>query len=312
VDAGFRRHDDEGKPAMKVLVTGAAGLLGHDVWSLFERKHDLIALGRTQAPWIDAPRFRECDLTNAAHTYAVVTKENPEVIVHCAAFNNVDAAERQPEQAYRGNALATRNLALACQRFDATLISLSTDYVFDGSHAPATGYREFDTPKPNSRYGESKRWAEKYVESLLNKYFIVRTSWLFGPSRRTWVDQVADLARQKKPVQAALDMVSSPTYTPDLAQSLLQLAESRHYGIYHLSNQGFCSRVELAHEVLKIQKLSGYKQLQKRKCSQLKLAAPRPTFSGLDNLAWRLDGFPPLRSWKEALYDHFARKKVTA
>src|SRR5438093_2476721 len=84
---------------LKVLVTGAAGLLGHDVWKLFEGKHDLIALGRSRVPWIDAPRFRECDLTNAAHTYAVVTKENPEVIVHCAAFNDVDGAQSRPEQA---------------------------------------------------------------------------------------------------------------------------------------------------------------------------------------------------------------------
>src|SRR5882724_1573197 len=120
---------------MKILVTGSAGLLGHDVWRLFEKKHDLIALGRTQAPWVGQERFRSCDLTNAALTYAIVTKENPEVIVHCAAFNDVDGAEKDPELAYRGNALATRNLALASQRFDATLISISTDYVFDGTDA---------------------------------------------------------------------------------------------------------------------------------------------------------------------------------
>ena len=86
---------------MKVLVTGSAGLLGHDVWRLFEKKHDLVVLGRTMAPWIGAERFRECDLTNAAHTYAVVTKENPEIIVHCAAYNNVDGAEAHPDDAFR-------------------------------------------------------------------------------------------------------------------------------------------------------------------------------------------------------------------
>src|SRR5581483_5394970 len=154
---------------MKVLVTGSAGLLGHDVWSLFERKHDLVALGRTLAPWVGQERFRECDLTNAAHTYALVTKENPEVVVNCAAYNNVDEAEKTPEDAYRGNALAARNLALACQRFDATLIHVSTDYVFNGEDAPATGYREFDLCRPMNRYGESKRWAEIFVEQLLSK-----------------------------------------------------------------------------------------------------------------------------------------------
>ncbi len=297
---------------MKVLVTGSAGLLGHEVWKLFERKHELVALGRTQAAWVGPERFRECDLTNAAHTYALVTKENPEVIVHCAAYNNVDAAESHPEEVFRGNALATRNLALACQRFDATLINISTDYVFDGTDALPSGYREFDPCKPVNRYAESKRWGEIYIEQLLSKFFIVRTSWLFGPSRPTWVDQIAEAAREDKLVNAATDMVSAPTYTPDLAEALLRLAESRHYGIYHITNAGFSSRVELAQEVLKIQKREGYKGLRPMKLSDLHLVARRPAFSGLDNLAWRLDGFPALRPWKEALRDHFSRKKVAA
>ena len=294
---------------MKVLITGSSGLLGHDVWKFFESNHELVALGRTQAAWVDRVRFRECDLTNAALTYALVTKENPEVVIHCAAYNNVDGAEADPEAAYRGNALATRNIALACQRFDATLISLSSDYVFDGTDAPADGYREFDSCHPAGHYAESKRWAEIFVERLLNKYFIVRTSWLFGPSRATWVDRVLDLARDDKPIPAVLDMISSPTYTPDLARALLQLAESRHYGTYHLSNHDFCSRVELAQEVLKIHKLSDH-DLQRLTLPELRLAAPRPRFSGLNNLAWSLDGFPPLRSWKEALREHFSKKKV--
>jgi dTDP-4-dehydrorhamnose reductase len=297
---------------MKVLVTGTAGLLGHDVWKLFEKKHDMIALGRTQTPWVGPDRFRECDLTNAAHAYALVTKENPEVIVHCAAYNQVDAAEQKAEEAYRGNALATRNLALASQRFDATLIYISTDYVFDGTDALPSGYREFDPCKPVNRYAESKHWGEIYVAQLLSKFFIVRTSWLFGPARSTWVDQVADAVRQDKPVNAATDMISAPTYTPDLADGLLRLAESRHYGIYHITNAGFSSRAELAQEVLKVHKREGYKGLHQMKAADLHLAAKRPSFSGLENLAWRLDGFPALRSWKEALRDHFSRKKVVA
>ncbi len=297
---------------MKILVTGSAGLLGHEVWSLFEKQHELVAIGRTQAPWVDARRWRECDLTNAARSYAVVTKENPEVIVHCAAFNQVDEAEKDFESAYKANALAARNLALACQRFDATLLALSTDYVFDGESPPPGGYREFDDCRPISRYGESKRWGEMFIQQLLTKFFIVRTSWLFGPSRRTWVDTVAARGRQGEPIQAVGDMVSAPTYAPDLAQALLRLAESRHYGIYHLTNEGFCSRVELAEEILRLNKHAGYKHLKKLSRTELKLAAPRPAFSGLENLAWRLDGFPLLRSWKEALGEHFSKSKVAS
>ena len=136
---------------MKVLVTGSAGLLGHDVWKLFERKHDLVGLGRTQAAWVDASRFHTCDLTNAAHTYALVTKENPEVVVHCAAYNNVDAAESDPDTAYKGNALAVRNLALACQRCN------SYRYNFTTALDPET---QTMVPLFNPR---TQRWAEHFV-----------------------------------------------------------------------------------------------------------------------------------------------------
>lgn len=295
---------------MKVLITGASGLLGHDLWKLLELKHELVALGRTRASWIDPARYRECDLTNAARTYTVITKENPEVVIHAAAYNNVDGAESEPDAAYKGNALATRNIAIACQRFDTTLITLSTDYVFDGSEAPDTGYREFDPCRPVNTYAQSKRWGELYVQQLLSKYFIVRTSWLFGPSRTTWVDRVAESAQHDKPIDAAQDMVSAPTYTPDLAQAVQHLCESRHYGLYHITNAGFCSRVELAQGVLKINKIGSEKSIRKMKLADLRLPAKRPHFSGLDNLAWRLDGFPVLRPWQEALQDHFSRKKV--
>lgn len=295
---------------MKVIVTGSAGLLGHDVWSAFEKAHELLALGRSQAPWVSDAQWLHGDLTDAGKTYAAVTRVNPDLIVHCAAYNQVDLAQSHPDDAYRGNALATRNLALACQRFDTVLMLVSSDYVFDGSDAPDEGYREFDPTHPLSHYGESKRWAEIYVEQLLSKFFIVRTSWLFGPSRATWVDQVLTLCDEGKPVTAVSDMVSAPTYTPDLAAAMRQLAESHRYGTYHLTNGGFCSRVQLAEEVLRLNKRGSYAGLQRLSLKDLKLAAPRPKFSGLDNLAWRLEGFPALRSWKAALQDHFSKAKV--
>lgn len=297
---------------MKIIVTGSSGLLGHEVWNLLERDHDLVALGRQQPGWVDTPRFRTCDLTNAALTYSLVTKENPEVIVHCAAYNHVDAAEENFEAAYQANALANRNLALACQRFDTTLLSVSSDQVFDGESALPSGYREFDSCRPISRYGESKRWGEVFVQTLIQKYFIVRTSWLFGPSRATWVDHVAADARERKTVNTATDMTSSPTYAPDLAQAIKRLAESRHYGIYHLSNQGFCTRAELAEEVLRVNKIDSTGLIRRVTRADLHLPAPRPRFSPLENLMWRLDGFPPMRPWKEALREHFAKAKVSA
>jgi len=297
---------------LKILITGAGGLLGQEVWKLLEREpeHELSALGRTRPSFVTDTQWIEGDLTNAARTFTSVTRLNPEVVIHCAAYNHVDKAESEPDEAYRGNAMAVRNLSLACQRFDATLLSVSTDYVFDGENVPENGYREFDLCRPLNRYGESKRWGELFVQQLLNKYFIVRTAWLFGPSRPTWVDSVVSYSTQGKPIQAASDMVGSPTYTPDLAHALVQLAKSRHYGLYHLTNQGFCSRAELAREVLRLHKRENYPHLKILPKSEMNFAAVRPRFSGLDNLAWRLDGFAPLRSWKEALREHFAERKA--
>jgi len=295
---------------MRVLVTGAGGLLGAEVWRVFSIDHELSAIGRHQPPWVAPAQWQNCDLTEPERTYALVTRLNPDLVVHCAAYNNVDGAEARPEDAYRGNAAATRNLALACQRFDTVLLSVSSDYVFDGGSAPEEGYREEDPARPLSRYGESKRWAEAHVERLLNKYFIVRTSWLFGPARPSWVDRVVELARERKPIQALRDARSAPTYTPDLAQAILRLAHTRLFGVYHLTNSGFCSRVELAEEALGLNKLSGYPLLQKLTQADLRLPAPRPVFSGLCNLAWKLNGWDALRPWTQALAEHFVKSQV--
>ncbi len=296
---------------MKVLLTGAGGLLGQEIWKRLEGDphQELFAIGRQQPGFVPEAQWLSCDLTNAARTYTQITKLNPEVIIHCAAYNAVDKAEAEPDEAYRMNALATRNVALACQRFDATLMSVSSDYVFDGEDAPPSGYREIDVCKPISRYGESKRWGELFVQQLLSHYFIVRTSWLFGPGRPTWVDQVRHLLQEGKTVYAITDMVSSPTYTPDLAEALVRLAQSRHYGLYHLTNQGFVSRADLAEQIQRAAKIK-VGTIEKRMRAQLKLPAARPAFSGLENLAWRLDGFAPLRSWKEALHEHLESSNV--
>ena len=295
---------------MKVLVTGAGGLLGQDVWRIFGQMHELFAIGRHQPAAVPAAKWKTVDLTDAANTYQAVTRINPDLIVHCAAYNLVDQAQIEPSAAYRGNALAVRNLALSCQRFDTVLMSVSSDYVFDGESAPSRGYREFDPTHPISRYGESKRWGELAVEQLLNKFFIVRTSWLFGPGKSTWVDKVAEAAQANEPIKAVSDMISCPTYTPDLADGMRRLAESHLYGIYHLTSAGFCSRVELAEEVLRIQKRSGYSGLQKLTRKELQLPAPRPAFSAMENLAWAISGFQPLRPWKSALAEHFLNSSV--
>jgi dTDP-4-dehydrorhamnose reductase len=186
-------------------------------------------------------------------------------------------------------------------------MSVSTDYVFDGNNAPAKGYREFDACRPISRYGESKYWGEQFVTQLLNKFFIIRTSWLFGPGRPTWVDKVASSIQGKLQVTAVSDMMSAPTYTTDLAEAMAILAVTRHYGIYHLTNSGFCTRVELPQEVARISNPRIRPLIASLTQSELKLPALRPSHSGLDNLAWRLNGRKPLRPWQKALETHFEK-----
>jgi dTDP-4-dehydrorhamnose reductase len=289
---------------MKVLVTGAGGLLGSDVWKRFGQRHDLVALGRNRPRQVPLNQWRECDLRDAVITYSTVTKENPDLIVHCASYNDVDGAETHPDEAFQTNAIGARNLALACQRFDTVLMAISTDYVFDGSEAPAEGYREFDSARPQGVYAASKRWAEIHVEQLLSKFYIVRTSWLFGEARATFADRVVEWAAAGQPVPCLTDMHSIPTFTPDLAEALEQLAQSGCYGLYHLTNAGICNRAEFAGEILRLHKLSE-KLIKPMTQAEFNHPAKRPTFSGLQNLAWRLNGFPPIRSWKEALRQHF-------
>jgi len=296
---------------MKVIVTGAGGLLGQDVWRQFEVHHHLIALGRTQPAHVPSAQWREADLTHEARVHEIVTRENPDLVVHTAAYNQVDAGEKNPDEVYRHNALACRNLALACQRFDAALMSVSSDYVFDGEAPPPNGYREFDPCNPLSRYGESKYWGERFVTQLLNKFFVIRTSWLFGPGRATWVDQVASAVCEGREINAVSDMISAPTYTPDLAKAMATLAGTRHYGVYHLTNSGFCTRVELAEAVARIAAKGHTPRIRAMTQAQLALPARRPRNSGLDNLLWRLNGQKPLPLWQNALALHFEKASVS-
>ncbi len=297
---------------MKVLVTGSSGLLGQEIIKKFEKNHEIIGIGRTKPQQLSVSQWRPCDLSDAPSVYSVVTRENPDLVVHCAAYNAVDRAEIHNDEAYLGNSYCTRNLALACQRFDTTLMSVSSDYVFDGENPPEGGYREFDLTRPLSVYGYSKLWGERFIQQLLNKFVIVRTSWLFGPSRMTFVDSSLEQARNGQKIPCLKDIVSAPTYTPDLAEAMLQLAESNRYGIYHLTNEGYCSRVELIEEVLRLHRIGTKGLIKSLLQSELKLAARRPAFSGMENLAWRLDGFKPLRSWQDALKAHFNVKVVAS
>lgn len=317
---------------MKILITGISGLLGAELAKTLCKNHEVAGLTKSSAFQYENIHNYNADICDRGAIYILITKINPDLVVHTAAISDVDKCEKEPELAYRVNALGTRNIALACQRFDTILLYISTDYAFSGADKnrvsnpnpypgtaeqsaafpgsgfgmsscnihPQYGYTELDPVEPVNIYAKSKLWGEWYVRHLLNRFFIVRTAWLFGQSKMNYVSRAVDSLKQGKPVKAATDMVSSPTYVKDLSYGISELIECNSYGLYHLTNTGVVSRYEIANRVADIMK-ADKSLIHKVTRADLGLAAARPSFSALDNYAWRLEGFEPLRPWQEAV-----------
>lgn len=223
---------------MRVVITGSAGQLGQALQTELAG-HELLLL--------DLP---DHDITDLRQMRQVIVSFAPDVVIHAAAFTNVDACELDPETAYRVNALGTQNVALAVQDCDAAMLYVSTDYVFDGTKdAP---YWEWDSPNPQSVYARSKLAGEYYTQTLLNRFYIVRTAWMYSRGGRNFVQTVLRLASERDELHFATDEVGSPTYAPDLAAAVRQLIVHPVYGIYHFTNSGVCSRYEWAKAILEL------------------------------------------------------------
>jgi len=294
---------------MRILITGACGMLGRDLVEVLSQDQELYLLDKQAFPPFLTSQFSTLtvDITDSEKIYREVTKINPDIVIHAAAYTDVDGCETNRDLAFKVNALGTRNIALACQRFDTELLYISTDFVFDGEKGEP--YVEFDRPDPQSIYGKSKYWGELYISSLLNRYYIVRTSWLFGKSGENFVTKILNLTKEKKEIEVVDDQTGSPTYTKDLARAIakLILAEGEDissraslYGIWHITNSGQCSWYEFAREILQGSSVS----VKPITSEQLNRPARRPKFSVLENRVWRLQGWGSLRHWKEALKDY--------
>jgi len=294
---------------MRILITGACGMLGRDIVEVLSVGHELYLLDVKPFPVSLSSQFSTLplDITDGEKTYRQVTKINPDIVIHTAAYTDVDGCETNRDLAFRINGLGTRNIALTCQRFDTELLYISTDYVFDGEKGEP--YAEFDRPNPQSIYAKSKYWGELYINSLSNRFYIIRSSWLFGKNGKNFVTTILNLAKEKKEIEVVNDQIGSPTYTKDLARAIAQLIGAERedssnranlYGIWHITNSGQCSWYEFAREILQ-----GSGVLVKPISSEkLNRPAKRPKFSVLDNYVWRLQGWEPLRYWKEALKDY--------
>jgi dTDP-4-dehydrorhamnose reductase len=223
---------------MRIAITGASGQLGQALCSRFAPHHTIIPL-----------THQELELGSPAAIGQIVAT-GAELVLHPAAFTHVDGCAHEPERAYRINGLGTKYVALACQQLDAALVYISTNEVFDG--AQQQPYTEYDTVQPINAYGRSKWVGEQAVRELLHRFYIVRVAWLFG-GERNFVRTVMRLGAQppENGIRMVTDEVGTPTYTADVAEALLQLVATPHYGTYHLVNQGACSRYDFAREILR-------------------------------------------------------------
>ncbi|NQX66708.1 dTDP-4-dehydrorhamnose reductase [Paenibacillus alba] len=271
---------------MKILVTGANGQLGQDVVRLLGADHEVHGYGRDQL-----------DITNENQCMEVITAIRPDVVIHSAAYTAVDLAETEVEKAYTVNADGTKNLVLAAEAVGAKFCYISTDYVFDGTSV--TPNKEDDLTNPQSVYGKSKRAGEQHVESLSSKYFIVRTSWVYGIYGANFVKTMLNLAKTRDSLKVVSDQFGSPTYTVDLALFLGQLVETEKYGIYHASNSGVCSWYDFACAIFEE---SGSK-VTVDPCSteEFPRPAPRPRNSAMAHGAILANGFEDLQPWREGL-----------
>lgn len=252
-----------------ILITGANGQLGYDFQRIFkERNLDFIATD-----------YKELDITDIDAVREFVKDKNINLIINCAAYNNVDKAEEEVEMCYKLNAYAPRDLALVAKEISADYITYSTDFVFDGSKN--TPYTEEDIPTPLSVYSQAKAKGEKLVLEAYDKSFVVRTSWVFGIANNNFNKQVINWSKSRDTLGIVDDQVSVPTYSYDLALYSLKLLETKKYGLYHLSNSGVVSKYDQAKYVLDSIGWKG--TLNRAKSSDFILPAKRAEYSKLDS-----------------------------
>lgn len=286
---------------MKVLVTGAGGMLGTDLCvDLAARGHEVIATERAEG-------FVPLDVTDTQETHTVIAGHRPDAIIHCAAWTNVDGAERDPDGAFRVNALGSWNVAAAAASVEAWMVCVSTDFVFDGRKGAP--YTEFDLVCPLGAYGASKEVGERLVrETLPSRHMIARTAWLFGAHGKPFPVTIRHLAQKLKEVPVVADQVGCPTHTRDLGRKLIDLIEDPLPGTYHVCNAGQCSWFEFAQAIVEKSGLTTpvVPITAAEYAARFNSPTQRPAFSPLRRFALEMRGMDDLKPWQEALDDYLA------
>ncbi len=275
---------------MRVLVAGSAGMLAKDLVPIFaERGHDVVA-----------PPESDFDITSVDTVKRTVGAVGPDFLVNCAAYTAVDDSESNEEQALLINGYAVQNLCLACQEHDVPLVHFSTDYVFDGTKEGA--YTIYDQPNPASAYGRTKLLGEKYVTWLLDRFFLVRTAWLFGHHGRNFIETMLKLGPERGQIDVVNDQHGCPTWTRHLAQATAELIESGRYGVYHVTNSEPTTWYDFA---LAIFRESGIDvRVTPTTADRFPRPARRPANSVLDHYPLPQVIGRQMPSWREALREY--------
>ena len=274
---------------MKILITGSNGMLGHDLIEALKDNHELVLT-----------TSRTLDITDKEQVFDFISQNKPDIVINSAAYTDVDGCEENQDLAYSINGEGVKNLAFACREADSALLHISTDYIFNGENTRP--WVEDDEIGPISVYGKSKLKGEQAILEILDKFFIVRTAWLYGVNGRNFPKTMLELAENHSQITVVYDEVGTPTYTPDLAKAISQLIETDHYGIYHITNSGSCSWCEFARYIFEV--VGKDVEVIPVTAAEFARPAPRPHYSVLENRNWIKKGFEPLRSYKEAIKEY--------
>ena len=273
---------------MKVLVTGVKGQLGFDVVNELEKRGH-IAIGTD---------VHNMDITDVNQVETVIKEANPDAVIHCAAYTAVDLAEDNIDLCRRINADGTRNIAEVCKELDIKMIYISTDYVFDGEGTHF--WQPDDERSPLNVYGQTKYEGELAVETLLEKYYIVRIAWVFGVNGKNFIKTMLNLGKTRDHLTVVNDQIGSPTYTYDLAKLLVDMVETDKYGRYHATNEGICSWYDFACEIFK-QAGFNHVTVSPVSASEYPAKAKRPSNSRMCKDKLTENGFEKLPTWQDAL-----------
>jgi dTDP-4-dehydrorhamnose reductase len=274
---------------VKILVTGACGMLGKDIVTVFTEKGvQVVGVGKSLV-----------DITDIDSIHNMVDAQQPTHIINCAGYAAVDAAEHDQQKCFDVNVTGVKNLVAVCAEKGIRLVQVSTDFVFDGSKQR---YDESDIVNPINYYGDTKAQAEQIIIDGLSNYAIVRTSWLFGAHGKNFVTTILSLAESKKSIRVVDDQIGCPTYTIDFAAALCTVLE-KDSGIYHIRNGGFCSWFAFASEIARLSETDCV--VEPCTSKEYKQEAKRPAYSILEN-----NKLMQLRSWQEALQEYINKTAI--